>query len=198
LKNGAKNEDVRPYLQCTALQLSLIFKANANNVPVLRAVYFELLQRRSKPSRLLREMVLKALAAKNQEPFFWPSTEVVAKSQLPIKDSYFQHKEGIFSYLEYKVGWSGTTPKRRQILLDRIYLDKLPKINSVQYMSEWGDPQTASRLKKMAESIASFARNAKRRNHQQLRKAILDWENDLNYLRCKYYNNVYDFGWPEI
>jgi hypothetical protein len=143
-------------------------------------------------------MVLKALAAKNHEPFFWPSTEVVAKSQLPIKDSYFQHKEGIFGCLEYKVGWSGTTPKRRQILLDRIYLDKLPKINSVQYMFEWGDPQTASRLKKMAESIASFARNAKRRNHQQLKKAILDWESDLNYLRCKYYNNVYDFGWPEI
>jgi hypothetical protein len=48
----------------------------------------------------------------------------------------------------------------------------------------------------MAESIASFARSAKRRDAAGLMHAIADWENDLRHLYDTYYMGRFGFAWP--
>jgi hypothetical protein len=65
-----------------------------------------------------------------------------------------------------------------------------------EYLNEWGEPKTARRLQKLAESIAAFTRNAKRRNEKNFSKAIQDWEADLAYLKKTYYDNRFSFRWP--
>jgi hypothetical protein len=64
-------------------------------------------------------------------------------------------------------------------------------------MAEWGAPSTGPRLRKMVESLAAFARNAKRRDARRLSVAIAEWESDLDYLKRTYYVGRYDFVWPD-
>jgi hypothetical protein len=65
-----------------------------------------------------------------------------------------------------------------------------------EHMREWGKPSSATRLKKIAENIASFVRNAKRRNDGRLDDAIKDWESDFNFLYRKYYVGEFHFAYP--
>ena len=48
----------------------------------------------------------------------------------------------------------------------------------------------------MAESIAAFARNAKRRRQINLNDAIGEWEADLEFLYEEYYVGHFHFAWP--
>ena len=63
-------------------------------------------------------------------------------------------------------------------------------------MNEWGMPYSPKRLQKMANSIASFARNAKRRHDTKMDNAISEWETDLRFLYEKFYVGRFGFGWP--
>jgi hypothetical protein len=91
----------------------------------------------------------------------------------------------------------GLPETARRELLDEIYSGELPRVNSLEYMEAWGTPASATRLRKMADSIATFARNAKRRASPSL-VAISEWEGDLGYLRKTYYAGKYDFKWPKL
>jgi hypothetical protein len=57
-------------------------------------------------------------------------------------------------------------------------------------------PSTARRLQKLANTLASLARNAKRRRTASLDRAIHEWEQDLGFLYEKYYVGLFGFGWP--
>jgi hypothetical protein len=48
----------------------------------------------------------------------------------------------------------------------------------------------------MAETIASFVRNAKRRRDAHMGSAIKDWEADLEFLYFGYYVDRFHFAWP--
>jgi hypothetical protein len=65
-------------------------------------------------------------------------------------------------------------------------------------MDEWGADRSARRLRKMAECIASFTKNAKRREDESYDDAIREWESDLQYLYDRYYIGKFhfDFVWP--
>jgi len=63
-------------------------------------------------------------------------------------------------------------------------------------LDEWGDPGSPARLKKMADSIASFARSKKRHDEVRFAQAIRDWESDLGHLHRTYYVGRFGFGWP--
>lgn len=86
--------------------------------------------------------------------------------------------------------------KQRRQILDNIFLGSLPVIENTIYLEEWGEPSTERRLQKLAESIAAFTRNAKRRNTTKFRKAIQDWETDLAYLKQTYHDECFKFQWP--
>jgi hypothetical protein len=103
----------------------------------------------------------------------------------------------LLRYLGYHVGAKGLSGEERRAILDAVYLEKLPSVNSRTYMSEWGQPHTGVRLKKLAETLAALTRNEKRKRAAASRSAIEEWEADLEYLRQKYYVGRYDFVWPE-
>ena len=67
-------------------------------------------------------------------------------------------------------------------------------------MREWAAPDSPARLRKMAESLAAFARNAKRRKNQNVVEAVRNWEDDLGFLRRVFYVSKFKFAfdWPMI
>ena len=74
----------------------------------------------------------------------------------------------------------------------------LPPIESPEYMASWGKPATSPRLKKMADSLASFTRSAKRRTSADMSTAIAERESDLRMLYDELYVRKFGFGWPVV
>lgn len=128
------------------------------------------------------------------EYFDWPSTNAPAGHGSVDTDDWSE--EGILSFMGYRVGeTNGESTNIRHEILAHIFEHQLPPAFPSDYMKEWGDPSTVIRLKKIAESIAAFTRNAKRRVSPPLR-AIDDWEKDLKFLYEKYYVDKFHFEWP--
>lgn len=129
------------------------------------------------------------------EYFDWPTTD--AKGGNGRFAGIYSVTEGVLGYLGYAVGErSALTQAQRQAILSRIFQMHLPPIESPSYMKEWAIPGSATRLKKMANSIASFARQAKRRRNADMREAVQSWESDLRMLHDEYYVGKFGFGWP--
>lgn len=136
-----------------------------------------------------------ALAPDHPDYFPWPSTEASIGDGSVVTDDW--QEIGMLAYLGYRVDRSSTlTAAQRTQLLGRIFTMMLPPLNSISYMQQWDSPRTAFRLRKIAESLAAFARNGKRRKNSALLEAIRKWEEDLAHLRRTYYVNCFDFPWP--
>lgn len=129
------------------------------------------------------------------EYFDWPSTQAPGgDGHLSIDDD---RADGMLRYLDYRVGRTNGEPQIvRRYILDRVFASHLPPVFSEAYMREWGQPSSSGRLKKLAECLASFTRNAKRRDEDLMGEAIREWEDDLLYLHDKYYVGVFNFVWP--
>lgn len=105
--------------------------------------------------------------------------------------------EGVLKFLGYQVGkTSDLSTPLREAILGRVFSGEIPPAFPRSYLAEWGAPASAGRLKKIAECIASFTRNAKRRRDDRLDLAIMDWEHDLQFLHDEYYVGRFRFGWP--
>lgn len=129
------------------------------------------------------------------DKFKWPSTETNKGNGLfeisGVPDV------GMLAYMEYRVGRTNGQPLGvRRAILDRVVIGTLPLYGSIQYYDQWGAPNSAARLKKLAETISAFTRNAKRRGEERLVDAISEWEADLRYLHKAYYLPRFAFGWP--
>jgi len=127
--------------------------------------------------------------------FKWPTTFA------PIGDGELNadgwHEEGLLSCIGYHVGNDGKHPHVRHYLLDWIFhKEELPKVKSEEYMNEFGTPKSPQRLHKMANILASMARDFKRNYHADYSQAISDYETDLEYLYDKYYVDEFHFAWP--
>lgn len=190
------NSELRPYLKLRTAEIKEIIEKSEPSIKLLHVVYVELTHRDRKLARELREVVRKKLLELNTQYFAWPNT-VAEKGEGQIDVNYFQHQHGILSFMGYKVGSSGLPVEIRQQLLSEIFSGHLPLLNSKEYMNEWGSKKSSRRLRKMAESIAAFVRNAKRRRGARLKNAVIDWETDLEYLRVSYYVGRFDFPWPD-
>ena len=144
-----------------------------------------------------RQIERQRLAQRNLEGYFeWPSTDAPA-STYGFSGDVFSYQEGLLTYVGYHVGRvQGVSTSIRQQILDCVFHNQLPRVQSPEYMQEWGDPRTAIRLHKLADTLASFTRNAKRRTDGDISDAIADWEYDLNYLHHKYYVRRFRFAWP--
>ena len=73
--------------------------------------------------------------------------------------------------------------------------EALAQMTRIPINESGGAPGTAERLEKLADTLASFARNAKRRATRSYAKAIDDWEGDLALLHEEYYGNMFHFWW---
>ena len=107
---------------------------------------------------------------------------------------------GLLKHFGYTVGVGGTSESERRSILEKLFnTEVLPKVISEIYIRGWGDAQTATRLKKMADSITAFCRNAKAKRDSSMNVAIESWESDLLWLRRSYYDVRLDgkFHWPK-
>jgi hypothetical protein len=134
----------------------------------------------------------------NTYGFKWPTTDVIIGDGTHTFDGNAPAK-GFLGYLGYKVGLNGSKKSQRYLALERALTENLPHgIFDNYYIMQWGNPNTAKRLQKMANNIATFCRNMKRRNNPNDQDAIDDWESDLNWLKTNFYQKSrYEFEWPE-
>lgn len=127
--------------------------------------------------------------------FKWPSTD--APGGDGSLSSHDWPDEGLLRMMRYTVNRQDALPDElRRTILTRIFEGHLPPLISPEYMSEWGDPHSSSRLKKIATEIAAFTRNAKRRHNPAMRSAISAWEADLSFLYETFYVHRFHFAWP--
>ncbi len=100
--------------------------------------------------------------------------------------------------LGYHVGETHRVhPSLRESILEYIFEYHLPPVDDVAYFREWGEPNSSSRLKKLANTLAALTRNAKRKDPVSFHRAISEWEQDLLFLHEHYYLNMFYFGWPD-
>lgn len=130
--------------------------------------------------------------------FSWPTTTVVPEgsgddiAEVSPED---WPNVGLLKYVGYTVGVDGLPAAERRKILDRVFSRPLPNVHSKSYMQEWGEPNSALRLQKLANALSSFARLAKRKKPKRT-AAISDWESDLRWLKKKYYDSRFYFFWP--
>ena len=129
--------------------------------------------------------------------FDWPSTYTPDDKVGWLDVDFFLNlKEGYLKYEDYTVGKKGHSSLVRRKILDYCFLcGVVPSAFPEEYVSEWGKPATSTRLHKIANCIATFCCNAKKKKVPPL-EAINCWEDDLQYLKSKYYEKQYLFEWP--
>ena len=102
--------------------------------------------------------------------FPWPTT-IASPGARRLKGVNWRDK-GMLSLLEYRVGETNPTPDDiRWCILQFVFECHLPPMEDAINNLDWGMPQTAQRLKKLANSLAAFTRNAKRQNTVSLATA---------------------------
>jgi len=104
-------------------------------------------------------------------------------------------KRGVLGSLRYKVGREGAPERVRHRILTEVFSGPRPPLFPRPYLDQWGDPGSLARLQKIADAIASFARNAKRRGAPGSKTSIQHWESDLR-LHGKHYSDHFFFPWP--
>ena len=155
--------------------------------------------------RLESEKMLKALgrewkrrhidAMRTGDFFTWPTTD--APGYTGEASLSGAPPEGMLSFMGYRVGRiADLSDATRRHALVAIFSKELPPVVSAAYMHQWAAPESAARLRKMAETIAALTRNAKRRDTIHLDDAIKEWESDLEFLHDEYYCGKFNFSWP--
>ena len=88
----------------------------------------------------------------------------------------------------YTVGKTkGWDQRERQSFLSDFMEMRLPKDVEEVFGDEYGEPMSSGRLRKVANLIAKNAQNAYRRDASSMKNAIEDWEDDLAFLKKKYF-----------
>lgn len=185
----------RPYLGWRVTQLEPLVSRSWGDGGLLRAIAFELRFRKTRRARQLQAKVVARLHDLQDQSFLWPSTDA-PRSSSEIDAGVFKTTRGVLSAFGYHVGADGQADQQRKTLLGVIYRAHLAQVGSVDYVRDWGAPESGPRLKKLANTIAAQARNAKRRRRARMARAIASWEGDLAYLKRTYYDGTYDFPWP--
>lgn len=187
----------------------LVSRLQNRSLAELRQMWINALNKQNAPGPFSRQALDSLIASIEEEwrrrgalgivdtadYFKWPSTEAN-----PSKSSMGEFEapgQGVLGYLEYHVGKTNGQPtKIRRAILERVFNGKLPPVFDKKYLQQWGEPGSAPRLQKMAESIAAFTRNFKRRDDDKLDQAIREWEADLLFLFEQYYIGKFHFAWP--
>lgn len=184
----------RPFLRHSIADLEEIASSNWNDIVTITMVVVELFHRDIWRASCLREKSIDRIGELIAQGFPWPSVEVEPSSHTSnlFIDAAAQ---GLLACLGYRVGQHGLNLYDRRLLLTTVFMDRLPPVNSAEYMQSWGVPETSQRLRIIADSIAAFVRNAKRRKNIPT-EAVADWTDDLDFLHAAFYKGRYDFPWP--
>jgi hypothetical protein len=111
-------------------------------------------------------------------------------------DIFFPNKYSGLWLCGYRVGKSSSlTEAGRRTFLDYFFRNPLPAIVSQYHDDNYGEPGSEKRLQKMANVIAANCRNFKKNDRDRYEVAISDYEQDMAYLKQKYYDPG-SFPWP--
>ncbi|HFQ5355573.1 TPA: hypothetical protein ACGVAX_002786 [Vibrio vulnificus] len=133
----------------------------------------------------------------SKSTFRWPST-IAFETDGSLPEVQWPQM-GVLKAVGYTVGAQGLPQAQRLAILKNVYMEHLPYVESRAYMNEWGEPQSSGRLRKMAETLASLTKGAKRKTQANMSRAIRDWENDLAWLKEEYYlKHKYVWVWPSV
>ena len=196
---------VRRYKDSTQQELLATFESNNTDPQVVMDVAYELQFRRqvsgpekAKVLETLHELLSSPAPPRPEINF---GTHVLAtRKRLKIESGKEWREIGVLAASGYRVGVKdGVTEAVRRKLLNHIFLDDdLSDVEDLVYAQEWGDRKTGPRLKKIADSLATFAKNAKRNSYVNYDVAISEWEADLKYLKKTFYDNWGGFPWPDV
>lgn len=125
--------------------------------------------------------------------FRWPET-LVGKQTGSGSVVETANEVGVLRSMGYQVGVHGLPSNERRRLLNLIFERELKLALPPAYLSEWGRPGTPTRLRKLAHTIAALTRNMKRRSADA--PSIEEWEEDLAYLKQRFYIGRFSFDWP--
>ena len=164
--------------------------ASWNDPTKLKFIAAELARRRKQAAHDVRARIERRLAEIPPESPLWLETDIqlVSKSQS-------QRRIGLLSFMGYHVGAKGISERRRRKILDDVFNNEIPSWSDDANMQEWGRPQTSSRLQKLAEYLARFAR-ARPNSSADLSVGIATWKSDLEYLKETFYDGKFYFPWP--
>lgn len=141
---------------------------------------------------------IRARRTEENKPFTWPKTDIEPGNGSLTDQQWPQ--VGMLKFLGYNVGHNGALRTDRQKALQIAFTaHELPKVNGPEYVKGWGNASTGVRLKKIADSIATFCRNARHQNSKSYTATIADYEEDLAWLKKTYYDGRFDrqFVWPD-
>lgn len=193
-------QESRPYIASSWIELEALARSRFGDMDHLQKVLSELKYRKSRKALDLYQRLacrLAELSVMEAKTFRWPTTAVIEDSASALRLAHFDYEEGLLKFMGYAVGQLGAYRTRRRQVLDYVFNEKIPKVQSYDYMAEWGDPSSAKRLQKLANSLATFARNAKRRRTSDMEHATAEWEEDLAYLKNTYFDGLFSFDWPK-
>jgi hypothetical protein len=189
----------RPLISFDIHELLEYFEEHSDHPASLIALFNELAYRGRKKARELRATALARLSVlwHDGEYFKWPETAAIP-GEGGLSATADWPSKGMLKFVGYSTGMSGPSETERRAILDDAFRGPLPHVIDAEYTRSFGKPNSAARLKRLAHSIASFAKNAKRRDAQGMRHAIEHWEGDLEYLWLTYYQGRFDFPWPKV
>ena len=155
---------------------------------------------RNRLPRPAAESAPSAVAAVPVRTFDWPVVETRPAGATGGFGDDFRSISALKVY-GYTVGRTNGWPmaRRQRFLRDFMELD-LPSLVTREYGDEYGAPRSRVRLKKVADLIATLARNANRRNAVSMSDAVDDWQADLDFLKATYYDRpeMRFPRWPSI
>jgi len=152
------NKDLeRPFFNESTAQLAERVDAAMHWHNTLHTIYVEL-SHRDRPAAVKLRADLAKFHATFEGYFPWPTADATPSKGGSATQPDFEHKQGVLGFMGYKVGLTGAPKGQRRALLDDAFLDVIPSINSRDYIAEWGKPKAATRLKKIASSLAEFAK----------------------------------------
>jgi hypothetical protein len=176
-----------------------------NDEPRLAKVMIELLSRDySHHQEQVRGLHLRwKYLVRATQPVTWPAS-AKADAERAFRGTCFQCGEnGMLSVFGYHVGVTqGLVMAVRHDILDYIYRGDLPLVGDLEYTQSWGDPRSARRLRKLANTLAHLAWDAMAKEGRDYEAAITERATDLRYLKSMYYrpfeNADHDWDWPAV
>ncbi len=126
--------------------------------------------------------------------FEWPTTRLVpfaTGSGIPATTKL--KEESPLKILGYTAGALGRDRQERRNALSLAFTKDFRGMVDVDHL-QWGEPQSGTRLRKIAERLAMnidpLSRGGRRR------EAVRHWLEDLEWLKEEYYDGRHTFPWP--
>jgi len=132
--------------------------------------------------------------------FHYPTLNIGESFGTPENAAFKRNPDSLLSV----AGYSNATNRTSFIKSRRDMLEYAFKIELTgrfaRFFPEWGRPLSPTRLKKIAWTMASVIKDAKRRRVPRNVRFLELWISDFYYLKDKYYDDVNKrlFIWPNI